>query len=133
LLYHLKKPELALEFMAAHCTDLLLLETCVSYRDEDKANFVNEPAHDFTQAFHGTGCRPTRSWIWQKLNSLFPYVYVPKTQPDHEEFPLNWDTTINKMSDTKLSRAVFIASRYTLNDNPLLLNELPLTYQIMLR
>ncbi|MEK7991810.1 MAG: FkbM family methyltransferase, partial [Thiotrichaceae bacterium] len=68
LLYHLKNPQPALSFMAKHCTGLLLLETCVSHGEEQTINLIDEPAWDYTQAFYGVGCRPTRTWIWEKLN-----------------------------------------------------------------
>ena len=68
------------------------------------------------------GCRPSRKWVWDKLNELMPYVYCTVTQPEHEEFPLDWSST-----KTKLTRAVFIASRHKI-DNPNLVMGLPKTH-----
>jgi SAM-dependent methyltransferase len=121
LLYHLKDPETMLAVMAARCTELLLLETCVSFGREEAINSLNEPVSDPTQAFDGNGCRPTRLWIFNRLKELFPYVYVPRTQPAHDEFPLDWTVPVATASYT---RAIFIGARAPLN-NPLLLDDLP--------
>ncbi|MCA9092129.1 MAG: SAM-dependent methyltransferase, partial [Planctomycetaceae bacterium] len=74
------------------------------------------------QAFDGTGCRPTRPWVLNTLRTLFDHVYVPVTQPAHEEFPLDWSAA---RPEGMLSRAVFVASRKAL-DLPLLTEELPM-------
>jgi hypothetical protein len=55
------------------------------------------------------------------LSQYFEFVYMPRTQPNHEEFPLDW--TIDKPTPELLTRSVFIASREPIN-NPLLLPEL---------
>lgn len=108
LLYHLRDPLRALQAMAARCEDLLLLETCVSFGDEAAIHPVDEPASDVTQAVSGIGCRPTRRWVFEALQALFEYAYVPLTQPCHEEFPLDWDAPALRNG---LTRAVFIGSR----------------------
>ena len=121
LLYHLSDPEAMLALMARRCTGLLLLETCVSLGSAEEFNPFAEPIADPTQAFDGRGCRPTRPWIFKRLRNLFAHVYVPRTQPAHEEFPLDW--TISEPA-ALYTRAVFVASRTPLN-NALLLEELP--------
>jgi hypothetical protein len=80
-LYHLSRPERALEFMADACTDLLLVETCVSFGEGQELNPVDEPVEHPSQSLSGRGCRPTRAWVFDRLGSLFPFVYVPRTQP----------------------------------------------------
>jgi hypothetical protein len=45
---------------------------------------------------------------------LFQYVYIPVTQPNHPEFPVDWTTGI---PDHRLWRAVFIASRDELRND----------------
>ncbi len=85
LLYHLQQPEQALRFLAEHCSGMLLLETCVSPGDEAAINPLAEPSEQFSQSFYGTGCRPTRIWVWNMLSALFPHVYAPRTQPAHED------------------------------------------------
>ena len=126
LLYHLHQPENGIAFMAAHCRQLLLLETCVSFGETELVNLCSEPADSPTQSVSGQGCRPTRPWILNRLKQHFPYVYLPFTQPNHEEFPLDW--TNPSTSNAALTRAVFIASRQPLN-NPLLTEEMPLHQQ----
>jgi len=90
LLYHLEDPAAALSAMAARCLDLLLVETCVPLGGHEALNPVSELWSDPTQSFRGGGCRPTRPWIMNRLKALFAHVYVPRTQPAHEEFPLDW-------------------------------------------
>jgi hypothetical protein len=127
LLYHLKRPEEALRFMAAHCSGLLLLELCVSFGDNVAVNLVAEDQIDPSQAWTGTGCRPTRPWVFSTLKGMFEHVYVPRTQPWHEEFPVDWSAAAAAAwTPGRLSRSVFVASRRPLN-SPLLLSELPAT------
>lgn len=88
--------------------DLLLLETCVSLGDALERNPVREKKSDFSQALEGTGCRPTRPWVWAELEKHFPFVYVTVTQPWHEEFPLDWRAPVG---DDGLTRSVFVAAK----------------------
>ncbi len=94
--------------MAARCRDLLLLETCVSFGGHEALNPVDELRSDPMQSFRGGGCRPTRPWIMNRLKSLFAHVYVPRTQPAHEEFPLDWT---GPQPTGRLTRTTFVASR----------------------
>ncbi|MCL2385327.1 MAG: class I SAM-dependent methyltransferase [Alphaproteobacteria bacterium] len=126
LLYHLNDPAAALRTMAARCLDLLLLESCVSFGDHEAINTVSEHSTDPTQSVRGCGCRPTRPWIMSQLKSLFPYVYVPSTQPAHEEFPLDWSKA---RSSSQLTRATFVASRNPIR-NELFLDYLPVRYSL---
>ena len=109
VLYHLGDPAHGLAQMAKACSQTLLLETCVSFGDEPQVNLVDEPAANPTQALRGLGCRPTRRWIYDQLTLHFPYVYLPLTQPDHPEFPLDW--TEPGSAAHGLARSVFVASR----------------------
>jgi len=68
------------------------------------------------------GCRPTRGWIWQQLARLFPHVYLPRTQPNHEQFPVDWSTP-DSARPAGLTRAVFVAARRPLA-NDMLASEL---------
>jgi len=120
LLYHTSDPGRVLTLLAERCSGFLLLETCVSFGDGEAVNPVEEDAVQSTQSFHGGACRPSRPWIFNRLRELFPFVYVPLTQPTHEEFPLDWTTR----ASGGLTRAVFIGSRRPL-DQPLLLDHLP--------
>jgi len=120
-LYHLSNPLSALQFLGQSCSGMMFLETCVSFGSSSEINLVNERQSDPTQAFSGKGCRPTRRWIFETLQQLFTHVYIPKTQPNHEEFPLDWANPAKHHSI--LSRAVFIASRQPIQ-NDLLVPEL---------
>lgn len=76
VLHHLGNPGEALEFMARNATRMLFLETCVSFGEREAVNLVKEPLSDPTQAYSGHGCRPTRPWLFKRLQELFDYVYL---------------------------------------------------------
>jgi Methyltransferase domain len=117
LLYHMSNPGEVLDFLSEHCQGVLLLETCVSFGDDQQINLVAESQENPTQAFSGMGCRPTRSWIFEKLKENFEHVYIPLTQPNHEEFPLDWSAP--QLHSPSLSRAVFVASRKEIENSSL--------------
>jgi SAM-dependent methyltransferase len=121
VLYHLQRPAEAIAFMAANCSGQLLLETCVSFGTEEAVNLCPEPKGHPSQAVSGQGCRPTRPWVYSQLAKNFPFVYMPVTQPYHEQFPLNWNV---HQSDAPYTRAVFIASKSEIQ-NPMLVREIP--------
>jgi FkbM family methyltransferase len=122
LLYHLKNPVTAIDFMSRCCQKMLLLETCVSFGDEELINPCVERAENPSQAISGQGCRPTRLWVYNQLKQYFEFVYMPITQPNHEEFPLDWNLP---PSTNILTRSVYIASREPIN-NPLLIESIPM-------
>ncbi|MBT1702028.1 class I SAM-dependent methyltransferase [Chryseosolibacter indicus] len=108
LLYHINNPSVFLEAIKDKSTTLLL-ETCVSSDGVlEGENFVEEDLDNPTQAVSGVGCRPTRSWIFNKLKQLYPFVYMPISQPEHHQFPVNWE---NLKDEGGYIRAVFIASK----------------------
>ncbi len=121
LLYHVADPELVLRILADRCTGLLLLETRVSFGDEEAINPLEENVESANQSFHGGACRPTRPWVFNRLRALFPYVYMPATQPAHEEFPIDWTAPADA---ARLTRAVFVGARHRLA-SPLLLDHVP--------
>src|SRR6266508_1002094 len=122
-LYHLSDSAPAIQFLSNNCSSALLLETCVSFGSEIILNPISENQKTPSQAFSGVGCRPTRPWVMQELQRHFEFVYVPVTQPNHEEFPLDW--TRPDQYTARLTRAVFVGSR-TRMENPMLSGELPL-------
>lgn len=123
LLYHLSNPEVAIEYLGRCSAGTLLIETCVSFGDGVEVNYTAEDQTDPSQAASGTGCRPTRRWVHQELKRHFEFVYIPRSQPNHEEFPIDWTSPHQHLAS--LARAVFIASRRPV-DNPLLTDELPM-------
>jgi Methyltransferase domain len=120
-IYHLSRPAEAIAFLARHTSDLILVETCVSPNDDESVNLVDEDEQNPSQALHGRGCRPTRSWVKARLAEHFDNVYLTTTQPWHEEFPLDWS-----FSDppAMLTRSVFVASRRPI-ESPVLTTEIP--------
>ena len=126
LLYHLKNPADAIKFMSTHSQNMLLLETCVSFGEDEKINNVDENMDNPSQSSIGVGCRPTRVWVYNQLKKYFDFVYMPITQPAHSEFPLDWNkpSPVIIETNTPLSRAVFIASKKELK-HPLLVQGIP--------
>jgi len=122
VLYHLQNPSRAIEFMSQCCLKMLLLETCVSSGDEDAIHPCREDSAIPTQSVSGKGCRPTRRYVFNQLKRHFSNVYLPITQPNHEEFPIDW---VSLPTGGRLTRAVFIASRTALN-TPLLTWKIPM-------
>lgn len=114
LLYHLNNPAQALDFLSENCRRMLFLETCVSFGSGKEINLEAENQNNPTQAYTGIGCRPTRPWLFEKLQELFEHVYLPSTQPNHEEFPIDW--TSPEKHQAALSRAIFVASREKLSN-----------------
>lgn len=131
LLYHLKEPAMAIKFMSNICKKILLLETRVSFGGEESLNPVFENQEHLGTAASGVGCRPTRKWVYNQLRLHYEFVYIPATQPDHNEFPLDWNLPEDKQKKTNGGpRAVFIASRQKF-ENDLLLNEIPMRQTIV--
>ena len=123
VLYHLENPLPAIDFMSRCCTSMLLLETSVSIGDDEEyIMHGEEDSANVSQSIHGKGCHPTRPWIFNRLKERFPYVYMPVTQPWHEQFPIDWTSEVETLYFAK--RAVFIASRQKLNC-PLLVEAVP--------
>jgi hypothetical protein len=112
LLYHLRDPARLIRLMNATCGSLCLVETCVSFGAGSAINPALEDAAQVSQAYDGAGCRPTRAWVLDALKKVFPHVYTPTTQPNHEEFPVDWT---RPGPSGLLMRAVFVASRQPLS------------------
>ena len=109
LLYHLGNPERALRRLAEICDGLLLLETAVSPGSHDELLLVRDPDH-FNQALSGIGCRPTRLWVVNRLRTLLGHAYIPRTQPDHVDFPCDWKQPPIQL----MYRSIFVGSRQSL-------------------
>lgn len=119
VLYHLSNPDQALGRMAEVCQGQILLETCVALGQYSEIHFLKDFVSN-NQALSGIGCRPTLSWVLEKLRNYWGYSYITRSQPDHPDFPIDWDLLETRL----LYRAVFIGSKTPL-DNPELLTELP--------
>lgn len=117
LLYHCKNPLAALSNIIDLRPHLLLVETCVSY---DRTTIRTEDATDPRCSIHGVGCRPSRKDLRGYLKGFFPHVYMPLTQPDHDEFPLDW-----REPKGGEARAIFIASRTEIK-NKMLTKKMPM-------
>ncbi|MEZ6317958.1 MAG: class I SAM-dependent methyltransferase [Phycisphaerales bacterium] len=125
LLYHTGDPAGVIEAIARHCSGMLLLETCSSFDAEATANTRREDTNNPTQSFTGQACRPSRPFLMRELRARFEHVYVPATQPAHEQFPLDWSDEGRAAHEQDNARAIFVASRAPLAV-PGLLTELPM-------
>jgi hypothetical protein len=122
-LYHLRNPEKAIEFLSGCCKKMLLLDTCVTFGNEDALYYCPEDATNPSQSISGIGCRPTRRWVYNQLKKYFRFIYLPITQPNTAEFPIDW--TLSPPDRQALTRAIFIASREEIV-NKLLTEEIPM-------
>jgi SAM-dependent methyltransferase len=127
-LYHVGDPAHALAMLARRTHGFMVLETCVSMDPGHAVNIVEEPIENPAQALDGKGCRPTRPWLMRELASRFRFVYATRTQPAHDEFPLDW--TKPWPNRTGLTRAVFVASHGPIV-NPNLVADLPLVQTLL--
>ena len=125
LLYHLKNPAGAIQFMARLTKKMVLVETRVSMDNLDHIHSQPESPQYPTDSVSGYCCEPSRQWFYDEFKKYFDFVYLPVTQPNHEEFPIDWSTP---RADKTFSRAIFIASQEKLN-NDLLVEGLPARQQ----
>lgn len=116
LLYHMSNPDSVLRRLSEICRDKLLLELICSPSTESVVDLVSDPA-GLNQSTIGAGCRPSRSWILERLRDYWGHGYISATQPDHRDFPLDW--SIPTSGNT---RAIFVGSKQAIT-NPLLLTE----------
>jgi hypothetical protein len=121
LLYHLSNPARVIQQMASCCSGLLLLETAVSFGEDSRNYTIREDRTNPSQAMSGIGSRPTRVWLYNELEKHFEFVYIPVTQPNHEEFPVDWSA---EKGEAREARSVFICSRSGLDNNAMLTPEL---------
>ncbi len=120
LLYHLENPTAFLDWTSSICGEVLLLETCVTSGLGPGAHPISEHSENPSQALSGGGCRPDRQYLFHELKRRFSSVYLPRTQPDHDEFPLHWEK--GPLGQDKLSRAIFVASKHELKNELLVPN-----------
>ena len=117
LLYHLEQPLLFLSRIAPLVRDFLILETLVS----SSVVQITEPAAGDSSGLSGRATLLRREDVFYALKVLFEYVYVPITQPNHEEFAIDW------ANQSVPSRAIFVASRRALpSEGTPLMQELPM-------
>ena len=119
LLYHIEQPARLIDVMGKICNGFAVIETCLSTGSEDELLFAEETS-DYTQSLTLKGCRPTRSWMFHALRRAFPFVYLTVTQPDHPEFPIDWDVPLDHLKNI---RSVFVASRQEIH-SPMLSSQL---------
>lgn len=120
ILYHTPKPGEILARLSSICSEMILLETCVTPGVHSSPMLVRE-TESFDQAIGLVGCRPTRPWIMEQLRAGWGHSYATVTQPNHPDFDLEWEIPFKRQNH----RAVFVGSRTPLNNNPLLCKELP--------
>jgi len=129
VLYHLTDPTDAIRYLAGVAGQMMLVELCVSFGEEEQLNTVEEVQSHASQAVSGYGCRPTRPWVEARLREHFEHVYYPLSQPAHPEFPLDWSEKAAASWGGGLCRAVFVASRTAL-DHPMLTTQRPMQQRL---
>ena len=114
-LYHLSHPERALQTLSDVCTELILLETCLTPGNHEDVHLVREGTA-LNQAIGQIGCRPTRPWIMKQLTRYWGHAYISRNQPQHEEFETDWVIPGKGINH----RAVFVGSKEPLISESLL-------------
>lgn len=120
LFYHLAEPAFALARCAAATRHMMLIETCVTFAPTPVLASVTEDQNHPSAGLNGSAQIPSRSWLFEALKGHFPYVYMPRTQPNHPEFPIDW----TRPPERSQTRAVFIAAHAPLR-NANLREEIP--------
>jgi cyclopropane fatty-acyl-phospholipid synthase-like methyltransferase len=123
LLYHLGNPKNFIQQAMKKTEEFLILETIVTEDNLPYSEYiVDEDTSSETQSLSGKGCRPSRKIVWDWFKEYFPFVYVPTTQPNHEEFPKSYAT-----KEHHTIRFIIIGSKNPIV-NPQLSSELLTTY-----
>lgn len=118
-IYHVEKPALVLEKLGRICTEILLLESCITDYSEPLNLWVSE-SREFNQALHGIGSRPTPSYLITSLHKAgFSYVYFPKKRPKHEDFIFKYQNNMSFSKDGHVIRQIFVASKNEIINNNL--------------
>lgn len=113
LLYHMTDPLGFLKQSCALASELYLLETAVSDLVTSQTQY-SEDTTNATNAIEDQCLLVSRAEIFETMKSELPYVYVPRTQPAHEQFLRDW-TTPREMT-TGRHRAIFIGSTQPLDE-----------------
>jgi FkbM family methyltransferase len=118
LIYHCENPIAALRNITSCCRDLLLLETVITDHPRPIMQLVDEAVANHNQAASGFGSRPSPAFIAMALSRMgFPFVYAPRTSPNHPDFRVQWQNDCAWRRDDHLLRSVIVASRSPL-ENP---------------
>jgi SAM-dependent methyltransferase len=113
LLYHIGDPDRVLAMLADICQGQILLELIVNQDQASTLYLTNDPNVN-DQSTMGKACRPSRAWILDRLNHHWGHGYITVTQPNHAEFPIDWNKSTNLNT-----RAIFVGSRVPLANNKL--------------
>lgn len=108
LIYHLNNPIDTLIASAKLCSGLYLLETAVGDLQREAQLTYREDEQDPTNAIDGRCALLSRSEIVHTLRQVLPFVYVPRTQPAHEQFLRDWSEGVG--TDLNRHRAIFVGS-----------------------
>lgn len=94
------------------CSEMLILDLRVCFDQGDSIAVAREAIGGGTMEF----AVPSRLWMQRRLAHEFPHVYVPRTQPCHGDYALDWTGGTFKVP---WSRAIFVASRHPLDERKL--------------
>jgi hypothetical protein len=92
---------------AVFCEGLYLQETAVSDLKETEPTYIEDTA-DPTNAIDSACRLLSREKIFEILRESLPFVYLPVTQPAHEQFLCDW--SVAPQPPVNRHRAVFVGS-----------------------
>jgi hypothetical protein len=115
ILYHLINPENFIKNISNKTTDFCIIETALSLDTcNNETHNVTEDKISLPQSYTGIGCRPTRRFIWKLIEKYFNYVYMPLSQPNHPDFPKQF-----QIKTHHTHRFIIIGSKVPLNNEKL--------------
>lgn len=121
-LYHLQYPEYVL-FRLSELANIIIIETIVDSETQEFAIRFQKERQGADQSYSGVGCRPSREWVMNHLHRFWGHAYTTTTQPDHPEFPTDWNVAAKPFMGLH-RRAIFVGSYIPLH-YPSLTYELP--------
>ncbi|MGG1664130.1 class I SAM-dependent methyltransferase [Brevibacillus sp. NRS-1366] len=122
ILYHLSDPLHFIKNAEKLCSDMILIETCITDAVEPICKIVVEDGTNNSQSIHHAGSRPSPAYVIFCLKKAgFPFIYEPIEKPAHPEFHYTKQNNYESHQNGHLIREIFIASKKPLDHGRLVL------------
>ncbi|MED4585441.1 class I SAM-dependent methyltransferase [Brevibacillus choshinensis] len=122
ILYHLSDPLHFIRNAEKLCSDMILIETCVTDALEPLCKIEIEDGTNNSQSIHHAGSRPSPAYVIFCLKKAgFPFIYTPLEKPAHPEFLYEKQYNYTSYKNGRHIREIFIASRNPMNNDRLVL------------
>ncbi|KQL48743.1 hypothetical protein AN963_02790 [Brevibacillus choshinensis] len=122
ILYRLSDPLHFIKNAEKLCSDMILIETCITDALEPLCKIEIEDGTNNSQSIHHAGSRTSPAYVIFCLKKAgFPYVYPPVEKPAHPDFLHEKKYDYASYNNGRLIREIFVASRNLLNNDRLVL------------